>query len=69
MGLLTVIASELLAVTTFSLSIMVAALPCGDRGIPRASALGRRPGCHTAIASFLSAFIYSIIAKSALGVS
>ncbi len=70
-GLLTVIASSMLAVTTFSLSIMVAAFATAATGAsPRASALVVGDGdAHTAIASFLSAFIYSIIAKSALGVS
>lgn len=70
-GLLTVIASSMLAVTTFSLSIMVSAFAtAATAASPRASALvvGDQDA-HTAIASFLSAFIYSIIAKSALGVS
>ncbi|MEO8281716.1 MAG: DUF2254 domain-containing protein [Ideonella sp.] len=70
-GLLTVIASSMLAVTTFSLSIMVSAFAMAASGAsPRASALiVGDADAHTAIASFLSAFIYSIIAKSALGVS
>ncbi len=70
-GLLTVIASSMLAVTTFSLSIMVAAFASAStQATPRATELvvGDEHS-HTAIASFISAFIYSIIAKSALGVS
>ncbi|WP_418316382.1 DUF2254 domain-containing protein [Piscinibacter sakaiensis] len=70
-GLLTVIASSMLAVTTFSLSIMVSAFASASAAAtPRATALViGDEHAHNAIASFISAFIYSIIAKSALGVS
>jgi uncharacterized membrane protein len=69
-GLLTVVASSMLAVTTFSLSIMVSAFASASAAAsPRATALvvGDQHA-HTAIASFISAFIYSIIAKTALGI-
>ena len=68
-GLLGVIASSMLAVTTFSLSIMVAAFASASSGAtPRATELliGDE-GSQTAIASFISAFIYSIVAQTALG--
>ncbi len=70
-GLLTVIASSMLAVTTFSLSIMVSAFASASAAAsPRATALViGDEHAHTAIASFISAFIYSIIAKTALGIS
>ncbi|HEY9097399.1 MAG TPA: DUF2254 domain-containing protein [Thiobacillus sp.] len=68
-SLLGVIASSMLAVSTFSLSIMVAAFAsASSAATPRASELViGDEGTHTAIASFISAFIYSLIAKTALG--
>lgn len=68
-SLLGVIASSMLAVSTFSLSIMVAAFASASTAAtPRASELViGDEGTHTAIASFISAFIYSLIAKTALG--
>ena len=68
-SLLEVIASSMLAVSTFSLSIMVAAFAsASSNATPRASELViGDEGTHTAIASFISAFIYSLIAKTALG--
>lgn len=67
--LLTVIASSMLAVSTFSLSIMVAAFATASRSAtPRASDLVMGDeGTHIAITSFISSFIYSIVAKTALG--
>lgn len=68
-SLLNVIASTMFAVSTFSLSIMVSAFSSAANGAtPRATNLviddktSRR-----AVSSFISAFIYSIIAKTALG--
>jgi uncharacterized membrane protein len=60
----------MLAVTTFSLSIMVSAFASASAAAsPRATALVvGDEHAHTAIASFISAFIYSIIAKTALGI-
>ncbi len=68
-SLLGVIASSMLAVTTFSLAIMVSAFASAAEGAtPRATALViGDTDTHTAIASFISAFIYSIIAKTAVG--
>ncbi|MEO5698480.1 MAG: DUF2254 domain-containing protein [Burkholderiaceae bacterium] len=68
-SLLGVIASSMLAVTTFSLAIMVSAFASAAQGAtPRATALViGDTDTHTAIASFISAFIYSIIAKTAVG--
>lgn len=68
-NLLSVIASSMLAVSIFSLSIMVTAFAnVAAAATPRASerVVGDH-GAHTGIASFLSAFIYAIIAKIALG--
>ena len=68
-SLLGVIASSMLAVSIFSLSIMVSAFAtAASAATPRASELvvGDR-SAHAAIASFLSAFIFAIIAKTALG--
>ena len=69
-GLLRVIASSMLAVTTFSLSIMVAAFAtAAGTASPRATELvASDEDTHTAIAAFISAFIYSIVALTALGV-
>jgi uncharacterized membrane protein len=68
-GLLRVIASSMLAVTTFSLSIMVAAFAtAAGTASPRATELvASDEDTHTAIAAFISAFIYSIVALTALG--
>ena len=68
-GLLNVIASSMLSVSTFSLSIMVAAFSSASNGTtPRATELVMGDdNTRTAIASFISAFIYSIIAETALG--
>lgn len=69
-SMLTVISSSMLAVTTFSLSIMVSALAnAASSATPRATELVMSdPVTHTAIASFLSAFVYSVIARTALGI-
>lgn len=69
-GLLTVIAGSMLAVTTFSLSIMVGALGnATGNATPRAAPLLMADdGTRTAIAAFLSAFIYAVVAKIALGI-
>lgn len=68
-GLLDVIASSMLAVSTFSLSIMVSAFSSASSGAtPRATELVMGDdNTRMAIASFISAFIYAIIAKTALG--
>jgi uncharacterized membrane protein len=68
-ALLTVIASSMLAVTTFSLSIMVAAFAAAANGAsPRATELLMGDeGTRTAIAAFLSAFIFAVVAQIALG--
>ncbi|QEY27175.1 DUF2254 domain-containing protein [Neisseria zalophi] len=68
-GLLDVIASSMLAVTTFSLSIMVSAFASASGGAtPRATELVMGDdNTRTAITSFLSSFIYAIIARTALG--
>ncbi|MFD1710302.1 DUF2254 domain-containing protein [Ottowia flava] len=69
-GLLTVIASSMLAVTTFSLSTMVGAFGAAASSVtPRARPLLMADdGTRTAIAAFLSAFIYAVVAKIALGI-
>lgn len=68
-SLLSVIASSMLAVSTFSLSIMVAAFASASSGAtPRATELVvGDEDTQTAVASFISAFIYAIVAKTALG--
>lgn len=68
-SLLDIIASSMLAVTTFSLSIMVSALAStSNTATPRARLLIIEDDyTRIAIASFISAFIYSVIAKIALG--
>ncbi|UOO83044.1 DUF2254 domain-containing protein [Uruburuella testudinis] len=68
-GLLDVIASSMLAVSTFSLSIMVSAFASASNGTtPRATELVMGDdNTRMAIASFISAFIYAIIAKTVLG--
>lgn len=67
--LLSVIASSMLAVSTFSLSIMVSAFSAAaNSATPRALDLVMDDR-HTrmAISSFICAFIYALIAKTALG--
>lgn len=68
-SLLDIIASSMLAVTTFSLSIMVAAFAsASSSGTPRAYKLMMSDdNTRVAITSFISAFIYAVIAKIALG--
>lgn len=68
-GLLDVIASSMLAVSTFSLSIMVSAfVSAASNATPRATDLVMGDqNTRTAITSFICAFIYAIIAKTALG--
>ena len=68
-NLLSVIASSMLAVTTFSLSIMVSAFASASSGVtPRATELVMGDeGTRSAIANFLSAFMFSIVAQVALG--
>lgn len=68
-SLLDVIASSMLAVSTFSLSIMVSAFAsASNSATPRATELVMSDdNTRMAIASFISAFIYAIIAKIALG--
>lgn len=68
-GLLTVVASSMLAVTTFSLSIMVSAFASASSSVtPRATELVMDDeGTRSAIAMFLSAFIYAVVALVALG--
>ncbi|PMC17349.1 DUF2254 domain-containing protein [Oligella urethralis] len=68
-SLLDVIASSMLAVSTFSLSIMVSAFSSASNGAtPRATELVMSDdNTRMAIASFISAFIYAIIARVALG--
>lgn len=67
--LLDVLASSMLAVTTFSLSIMVSAFASAASGAtPRATQLVMADdNTRVAIASFISAFIYAVIAKTSLG--
>ncbi|WP_300649396.1 DUF2254 family protein [Hydrogenophaga sp.] len=67
--LLGVIASSMLGVATFSLSIMVAAFSSAAAGAsPRAIQLvAGDADTQNAITSFISAFIYAIIANTALG--
>lgn len=68
-NLLGVVASSMLAVTTFSLSIMVSAFASASSGVtPRATELVMGDeGTRAAIANFLSAFMFSIVAQIALG--
>lgn len=67
--LLNVMASSMLAVSTFSLSIMVSAFAAAaNTATPRAIDLVMDDkSTRTAISSFICAFIYAIIAKTALG--
>lgn len=68
-SLLNVVASSMLAVSTFSLSIMVSAFSAAaNSATPRAIDLVMDDkSTRTAISSFICAFIYAIIAKTALG--
>ncbi|WP_231504931.1 DUF2254 domain-containing protein [Bibersteinia trehalosi] len=68
-GLLNIISSTMFAVSTFALSIMVSAFAsASSSATPRATHLviDDAPSRRT-IASFISAFIYAVIAKTALG--
>lgn len=69
-NLLTIIASSMLTVTTFSLSILVGAFSSASNGAtPRATRLMMEDdSAQSAIASFIAAFIYAIIALLALGI-
>ncbi|MBE2897983.1 DUF2254 domain-containing protein [Pasteurellaceae bacterium 20609_3] len=69
-SLLGIIASSMLAVSTFSLSIMVSAFASASNGAtPRATELVMGDdNTRVAIASFISAFVYAVIAKTALGI-
>lgn len=69
-GLLTIIASSMLSVSTFSLSILVQAFSsAANSASPRAlRVVMADDNAQTAIAAFISAFIYSVIALMALGV-
>lgn len=68
-SLLDIIASSMLAVITFSLSIMVSAFASASaNATPRATELIMADdNTRITIASFISAFIYAVIAKIALG--
>lgn len=68
-NLLDVISNSMLAVSTFSLSIMVSAFSAASNSAtPRATSLVMADdSTRITIASFISAFIYAIIAKIALG--
>lgn len=69
LDLLEIISGSMLAVTTFSLSIMVSALAAASNNTtPRARLLVMNDkSARLAITSFISAFIYSVIAKITLG--
>lgn len=69
-GLLTVLASSMLAVTTFALGIVVAAYAsAASAATPRATDLVvGDEGTRTAIGSFIAAFIFAVVAKVALGI-
>lgn len=69
-NLLSIITSSMLAVSTFSLSIMVSAFSSvSSSSTPRATSLAMNDGTtRIAIASFISAFVYAIVSKVALGV-
>ncbi len=68
-GLLKIIASSMLTVSTFSLSIMVAAFSStAQNGTPRATRLVMTDsGAQRAISAFISAFIFSMTGLTALG--
>lgn len=67
--ILSIMASSMLAVSTFSLSIMVSAFSSASNGAtPRATELVMGDNTtRLAIASFISAFVYAVIAKITLG--
>lgn len=67
-NILGILASSMLAVTTFSLSIMVAAYAAaGSNATPRASTLLiEDSGSQRALASFIGAFLFSIVGLIAL---
>ena len=69
-SLLDILASSMLAVSTFSLSIMVSAFAsASSSATPRATELVMGDdNTRLAIASFISAFIYAIIARVALDI-
>lgn len=66
--ILTILASSMLAVTTFSLGIMVSALAgAAQTATPRAVALLMQDGTtQTVLATFLGAFLFSLVALIAL---
>ncbi len=68
-GLLTIIASSMLTVSTFSLSILVQAFSsAAGNATPRAlRVIMADDNAQTAIAAFIAAFIYAVIALLALG--
>lgn len=68
-GLLTIIASSMLAVSTFSLSILVQAFSsAAGSATPRAlRVIMADDNAQTAVATFIAAFIYAMIALLALG--
>lgn len=69
-SLLTIVASSMLTVSTFSLSILVQAFSsAAGNATPRAlRVVMADDSAQTAVAAFLAAFIYSVIALLALGV-
>lgn len=68
-GLLTIIASSMLTVSTFSLSILVQAFSsAAGSATPRAlRVIMADDNAQTAVATFIAAFIYAVIALLALG--
>lgn len=68
-SLLSVISSSMLAVSTFSLSIIVSAYASASNGVtPRATQLVMGDdNSRVAVASFISAFIFALIAQTTLG--
>ncbi|GAB1437228.1 DUF2254 domain-containing protein [Sphaerotilus sulfidivorans] len=69
--LLDIVASSMLAVATFSLGIMVSAFAStSSNATPRATELVMGDDVtRTAIGSFLAAFIYAVVARTALGLN
>lgn len=67
-GLLTIIATSMLSVATFSLGIMVSATAsASSNATPRATELVMSDqGTRRAVGSFIAAFIYAIVAKIAM---
>ncbi|WP_372659973.1 DUF2254 family protein, partial [Hydrogenophaga sp.] len=68
-GLLTIIASSMLTVSTFSLSILVSAFStAASSATPRATRLVMaNESAQHAISAFIAAFIFSMVALTALG--